>query len=63
MLEHVGTVVVEVGALFTRELTNANARMDAPRIEELVSDLGNDDQLLIARKSDVPLVEQVINVW
>ena len=50
MLKHFGTVVVEVGVLLTRELANAHAGVDAPRIEKLVPDLGNDHQILAAGK-------------
>ncbi len=61
MLEYVGAVVVQVRALFTRELANSDTGIDAPRIEQLVSDLGNDQQLLVAREGDVALVEQMVD--
>ena len=46
MFEHVGTVVVEVGVLLAREVTDANAGIYAPRVEKLVSDLGDDHEFL-----------------
>jgi hypothetical protein len=55
-------VVVQVGALFPRELANSDTGIDPPRIEQLVSDFGNDQQLLAAREGDVALVEQMVNV-
>ena len=55
-------MVFQVGALFPRELSNPNTGIDAPRIEQLVSNLGNNHQLLAAREGDVALVEQMVNV-
>lgn len=62
VLEHVHTVVLEVRILFTRELADAYAGVDAPRVEELIPNLRDDDQLLIPRERDVALVEQVVDV-
>ena len=45
MLEHVHPVVLEVRILFPCEL--ADAGVDAPRVEELIPNLRDDDQLLI----------------
>ena len=61
-LEHVRAVVVQVGVLLSRELANAHAGIDSPRIQKLVSDLGDDDQFLAAGEGDVALVEQMIDV-
>lgn len=55
-------MVVEVSVLLARELSNANAGIDSPRIEKLVPHLGNDDQFLAAGECDVALVKQVIDV-
>lgn len=62
MLENVGAVVVQVGVLLPRKLADADASIVAPCIEQLVSDLRNNDQLLAAREGDVAFVEQMIDV-
>jgi hypothetical protein len=51
VLEHVHAVVVQVGVLFSREVANAHAGVDSPRIQKLVSDLRDDDQFLAAGSS------------
>lgn len=55
-------MVVEVRALFAREFADANAGINSPRVEQLVSDLWHNYQLLADRKRDVALVEQMVDV-
>ena len=62
VLEHIHAVVVQIGVLLSREVANAHAGIDSPRIQKLVSDLRDDDQFLAAGEGEVALVEQVIDV-
>src|SRR5881396_2167010 len=62
MLEHVHTVVVQVGILLPCELTNTHTCVDSPRFQQFVSDLGDNDQFLAGGEGDVALVEQVVYV-
>ena len=48
--------------LLARETADADTSIDPPRIEQLISDLGDDYQLLAAREGNVTLVEQMIDV-
>lgn len=48
--------------MLSRELTDANAGIDAPGVEKLVPNLWNDHQFLAAGKRNVALVEEVIDV-
>ena len=47
-LEHVRPVVLEVGILLARELADAYAGVNTPRVEELVSNFWDNDQFLAA---------------
>ena len=58
MLEYVRSVVIQVGALFSCELTDPDTGVDPPRIQQFVPDFGDDDQLMAARERNVALVEQ-----
>ena len=62
MLEHVHPVIIQIGALLRREFANTHARVYSPRIKQLVSDLWDDEQFLVAGERDVALVEQMIDV-
>ena len=62
MLEHVHPVIIQMGALLRREFANTHARVYSPRIKQLVSDLWDDEQFLVAGERDVALVEQMIDV-
>jgi hypothetical protein len=48
VLEHVRPMVVEIGVLFSRELADAHAAVDAPGVQQLVADLRNDHEFLTA---------------
>ena len=60
--EDTGAVIVEVRVLFARELPDAHARVNPPRVQQLVPDLRHDDQGLITGERDIALVEEVIDV-
>lgn len=62
-LEHVRAVVVQVGVLLPGELADSHAGVNAPGVEQLVSDFRNDDQFLTSGKRDVALIEEVVDVW
>ena len=55
-------VTVGLGVLAPREFANTHARIYSPRIKQLVSDLWDNEQFLVARERDVALVEQMIDV-
>jgi hypothetical protein len=55
-------VVFQVGTLLPGELADTYPGVDAPRVQQLVSDLLHDDQFLVAGKCDIALVEQMIDV-
>ena len=48
VFEDVRAAVVQVGALLPREVANTHAGVDATGVQTLVSDLRNDDELLVA---------------
>src|SRR2546427_9387785 len=60
--EYVASVIVKVGALLASEVANPYARIDTPRVEELVPDVGHENEFLVHRERDVALVEQVVDV-
>jgi hypothetical protein len=46
VLEHIHSVVVQIGVLFSRKLANVHAGVDAPAVQKLVSHLRDDEQFL-----------------
>lgn len=46
VFEDVCAVIVQIVVLLSRELTNTHASIDSPRIQQLVSNLWDDEQLL-----------------
>ena len=57
MLKDVYSVIVEIGVLLTREIADPDPGIDPPSIQQRVSNLGSDDQLLDAGERYVTLIE------
>lgn len=60
--ENIASVVIDVRVLLAREVANQYARVDTPRVEELVPDFRHENEFLVDREGDVALVEKVVNV-
>jgi len=52
-VEDVSPVVVQVGALLSREGADVHIRMDAPRVDEAVANIRNDEEPEIGRERQV----------
>jgi hypothetical protein len=62
VLEHVGTVVVQVGVLVRWKISDSDSRIDSPSVEKLFSDLRNDNEFLVVREGNVAFIEEMIDV-
>jgi len=60
--EDVGTVVVQVSALLSRERADVHIRMDAPCVDQTIARLRNDKQPLSRRERQVAPIEEMVDV-